>query len=203
MQGFSYIITRDYGFAPNPFGKYCTLATCKPRIRKAASVGDWIFALASATRRLNGPLVCMFQVAEKITFDDYWRDLRFQYKKPNMNGSLVQAWGDNIYHKEDGRWVQDDSHHSNPDGSINPHNLRKDTGSTDFVLIAEKFYYWGKTPLELPPELFDKLTVQINHRNIPETDTLAVVEFVEGKEVLGLKSDPYQFETFEHYDGVS
>ena len=33
---------RDYGFAPNPYFGYCTLATCKPVIRRCAGVGDWI-----------------------------------------------------------------------------------------------------------------------------------------------------------------
>ena len=36
---YSYVITRDYGFAPNPFGGICTLATCKPGIRNHAKVG--------------------------------------------------------------------------------------------------------------------------------------------------------------------
>ena len=39
---YSYVITRDYGFAPNPFGGICTLATCKPGIRNHATVGDWV-----------------------------------------------------------------------------------------------------------------------------------------------------------------
>ena len=39
---FSYVVRSDGGFAPNPFFGYCTLATCKPRIRKGALVGDWI-----------------------------------------------------------------------------------------------------------------------------------------------------------------
>ena len=34
---------RDYGFAPNPFHRTCTLATCKPDIRSSAyAQGDWI-----------------------------------------------------------------------------------------------------------------------------------------------------------------
>ncbi len=38
----SYIVRYDSGFAPNPFYGFCTLATCKPDIRKHAQVGDWI-----------------------------------------------------------------------------------------------------------------------------------------------------------------
>ena len=42
MKIYSYIVKRDYGFAPNPFYGYCTLATCKPVIRKHAEIGDII-----------------------------------------------------------------------------------------------------------------------------------------------------------------
>src|SRR5262245_31415483 len=39
---YSYVVARDYGFAPNPFYGFCTLATCKPDIRRTADIGDWI-----------------------------------------------------------------------------------------------------------------------------------------------------------------
>ena len=42
MKLYSYIVARDFGFAPNPFYGFCTLATCKPKIREHASVGDWV-----------------------------------------------------------------------------------------------------------------------------------------------------------------
>ena len=40
MKIMSYIITHDYGFAPNPYGGFLTLATCKPKIRNSAKIGD-------------------------------------------------------------------------------------------------------------------------------------------------------------------
>lgn len=36
---FSYCIPYDDGAAPNPFWGLCTLAICKPRIRRAAKEG--------------------------------------------------------------------------------------------------------------------------------------------------------------------
>ena len=45
MKIYSYIVKRDYGFAPNPFYGYCTLATCKPVIRKHAEIGDIIVGI--------------------------------------------------------------------------------------------------------------------------------------------------------------
>ena len=47
MKYFAYILAFDSGFAPNPFYGYCTLADCKPKIRKQAQVGDWIIGLGS------------------------------------------------------------------------------------------------------------------------------------------------------------
>jgi hypothetical protein len=41
-------VARDYGFAPNPFFGVCTLATCKPKIRKAAAIGDWVVGTGSS-----------------------------------------------------------------------------------------------------------------------------------------------------------
>jgi hypothetical protein len=203
MRGFSYIITRDYGFAPNPFGGYCTLATCKPRIRRQANIGDWVIALGSRQQNLGGTIVCLMKVTEMTTFDEYWNDPRFQYKKPNLNGTLVQMWGDNIYHSVNGKWVQEDSHHSYADGTVNPHNLKKDTGTTDSVLISEEFYYFGATPLPLKRELFEAVDVGINHRVLSKGTTQAVCNYVASKAAPGIISDPMWYKKVERYDGQS
>lgn len=50
MKGYSYIVARDYGFAPNPFYGICTLATCKPIIRKHCEVGDYVIGLTPRDR---------------------------------------------------------------------------------------------------------------------------------------------------------
>lgn len=142
---FIYVIARDFGFAPNPFHGVCTLATCKPGIRKTATIGDWILgvggkALGSAHRKC----ILLMKVSEKISFQNYWNDPRFSLKKPCRNGSHVMMLGDNIYHKnEDGEWIQEDSHHSNADGTANHINLDRDTGASDQVLISNFFFYFG------------------------------------------------------------
>jgi Nucleotide modification associated domain 2 len=43
----TYIIPVDDGAAPNPFHGVCSLAICKPVIRRTAVVGDWIVGLGS------------------------------------------------------------------------------------------------------------------------------------------------------------
>lgn len=54
---FSYVLARDAGFAPNPFYGVCTLATCKPRIRASAAVGDWIVGTGSGQEDRLGHIV--------------------------------------------------------------------------------------------------------------------------------------------------
>lgn len=141
---FAYAITRDFGFAPNPFHGICTLSTCKPDVRKSAKVGDWVVGVGgSLLKPVKGKCIFLMKVSEKLSFQEYWEDERFSIKKPSRNGSRVQMLGDNIYHKDDdGHWLQEDSHHSNPDGSPNLVNLRRDT-KTNKILISDFFLYFG------------------------------------------------------------
>ena len=149
---FSYVVARDYGFAPNPFFGICTLATCKPRIRKTASIGDWVVGTGSSRKNRRGYLVYAMCITETLTFNEYWEDERFQKKKPNLRGSMKQAFGDNIYFLDSpGRWRQQDSHHSYPDGKLNPHNVKNDT-QTDRVLLSAEYAYWGGSGPEMPQQ---------------------------------------------------
>lgn len=146
---FVYVIARDFGFAPNPFHGICTLATCKPGIRKSAAPGDWILGIGGKQLgEAHRKCILLMKVSDKISFQEYWNDARFSIKKPCRNGSHVKMLGDNIYHKSaDGEWIQEDSHHSNPDGTINETNLSRDTASCDQVLISNHFFYFGKSAI--------------------------------------------------------
>lgn len=152
MKLFSYIVARDYGFAPNPFHGYCTLATCKPKIRAGAAVGDWIVGTGAKTKyQLAGHLIYAMKVSEILDYDSYWKDPRFLCKRPILNGSLKLMYGDNIYHRSRGRWAQTNSHHSLENGRPNPRNIARDT-SINRLLIATKFVYWGRTAPALPKQ---------------------------------------------------
>ena len=140
---FSYVVDRDYGFAPNPFHGVCTLATCKPGIRKGAAIGDWVVGTGSSKRGRKGFIVYVMRVTEAMTFNEYWSDQRFRRKKPTLRGSKKQAFGDNIYFRvNDNQWHQEDSHHSYENGTANPHNIRNDT-QTDRILVGAEYAYWG------------------------------------------------------------
>lgn len=151
MRVFSYIVSRDYGFAPNPFHGFCTLADCKPVLRRVVDVDDLVIGtspLATGQR-----LVFAMRVTEKLRFDDYWSDPRFEAKKPKFDDPLRDAYGDNIYEPlNDGGFAQHKSHHSLPDGSTNLYNLNKDTG-TNAVLLSDDFTYWGANGPPVPAGL--------------------------------------------------
>jgi hypothetical protein len=150
---YIYVVDRDFGFAPNPFHGYCTLATCKPLIRRKAKIGDWIMGVGGTRLKATGKCIYLMKVTEILTFNDYWSDVRFQRKKSIRNGSKVMMVGDNIYHQEGDNeyWIQEDSHHSKSDGSPNLKNLKTDTSSAN-VLMSENFYYFGKNALAIDSE---------------------------------------------------
>jgi hypothetical protein len=152
---YSYVVARDFGFAPNPFHGFCTLATCKPNIRQTAQVGDWIIGTGSKTKGRDGHLIYAMQVAESLTFEQYWGDPRFAAKRPDLRGSRKRAFGDNIYHPAaDGTWLQENSHHSLRDGSLNRRNVEHDT-RVDRVLVGARFCYWGADGPEIPRRFRD------------------------------------------------
>jgi hypothetical protein len=150
MELFSYVVARDFGFAPNPFYGVCTLATCKPGIRSRASVGDWVIGTGARTNYdLAGHLIFAMRVEETCDFDAYWSDPRFSAKKPVLNGSLKQVYGDSIYHRTSGRWRQEDSHHSKASGQSNPRNVKRDT-SANRILLSTHFVYFGENAPRIP-----------------------------------------------------
>ena len=152
---FVYVVARDFGFAPNPYHGFCTLATCVPRIRSSARIGDWVMGVGGSRLKATGKIIYLMRVSEVLTFDEYWADARFLRKRPMRNGSLVMMVGDNVYHREvgDGQWIQADSHHSSPDGTPNHMNLKTDT-SSESVLISNHFFYFGKSAPAFDLETF-------------------------------------------------
>lgn len=200
---FSYIVKRDYGFAPNPFYEALTLATCKPIIRKGANIGDLIIGNADSAH--GNQLIYMAKVSKVMTFDQYWNDPRFRCKKPIMNGSKKKLYGDNVYHHgEDGEWIQEDSHHANNDGTVNMSNLKHDTRTTDRVLVCSEFVYLGRSMISLPIE-YESCICRNRGHHCPDHGTAQKLwDWLLAKYPGGGKIDqPNQFDKFERYDGVS
>jgi hypothetical protein len=198
---FVYVIARDFGFAPNPFFGFCTLATCKPGIRRGAKTGDWILGIGGSKlgKSIHKKCILLMKVSEKMNFQSYWDAPRFEIKKPCRNGSQLKLLGDNIYHKgDDGEWVQEDSHHSNPDGTPNLVNLERDTGNSDQVLISNYFFYFGDKAVAIDLEVIKYKSAR-NYRKI-DLDTSAAGRTLIANACLDnrsnlncIVSDPCQF----------
>ncbi|QKE40293.1 MAG: hypothetical protein HO274_02310 [Ferrovum myxofaciens] len=137
---YRYVISHDGGSAPRPYGGFCTLAICKPRIRAVAEIDDWIIGFRS---RSHTKVVYVMQVRESLPLGEYWSDMRFHDRRPDATSPVP----DNIY-RPDGNggleWVQNNVHDCNEKPrDISGHN----------VLIGSRFWYFGSTSPTLPPEL--------------------------------------------------
>ena len=194
MTLYSYVVARDHGFAPNPFFGICTLATCKPKIRSAAKIGDWIVGTGSAAYGLVGRLVYAMKVDEILDYSAYWADPRFRHKKPNLQGSLKQAYDDNIYHRdsETDRWIQENSHHSQKDGTPNCANVAHDTQTAN-VLIGRDFVYWGRTGPQIPTEFACVCASRGHKSRLSKEFKESFLGWISSLEARGYAGDPSEF----------
>ena len=159
MKYYFYILSSDAGFAPNPFYKFCTLATCKPKIRKKAEIGDWIIGFYSRSKntstKYRSKLIYVMKVTEKISFDEYWKNKRFAQKKANSKPTKKRH-GDNIYYKNSqGKIIQGKAFfHKNKENR--EHDIKGES-----VLISDYFFYFGKKSINLSED-FKKLVNQLS-----------------------------------------
>lgn len=204
---YIYVVDRDFGFAPNPFHGCCTLATCKPRIRNGAQIGDWIVGMGGARLNATGRCIFAMRVCEAMTFDEYWTDPRYFDKRPVRNGSRRMMVGDNIYHRgRGGRWRQADSHHSFDDGSPNLHNVERDT-SANRVLVSRHFQYFGSHAPAVPSRLLTNLgyTNGRGYRVFNLERARPLIRWIDSLSDLegAVHADPYDFGLSEKRYSVS
>lgn len=197
---YFYVVARDFGFAPNPFHGICTLATCKPIIRRTATVGDWIVGMGGGKLDAVGRCLYAMRVSRTLSFDEYWSAPEFRAKRPARNGTLKTIVGDNIYHRDplSGVWQQADSHHSQPDGSPDPYNTMHDT-NTDRILVSDHFYYFGRCAPSVPHFILDDLGFQnaIGHRVFSEREANSFLLWLKrdfGDDLNRVAGDPFQFD---------
>jgi len=156
---YSYIVTHDSGFAPNPFLGICSLACCKPKIREMVgrlwpnSKDIWIVGVSRKSR--GNKVIYIMRVDEVVNFTEYYQ--MYPKKRPDFtNGDYVRTRGDNIYKPSDSGFEQLRSKHSNnpkcddwsPDCSTQERDLRGKN-----VLLSKNFIYFGEKAIEIPPEL--------------------------------------------------
>lgn len=148
---FTYTIPVDDGAAPNPFDGICTLAICKPSIRRIAQVGDWIAGLGAKNAPsgdLSGKLVYAMRVQEVLSMREYdiQAKSRWPNRVPNTSSlNLQDRLGDCIYDFSCSPPAQRRSVH-------NIDNMKTDLNGKN-VLVSKEFYYFGSSAIPLPSEL--------------------------------------------------
>lgn len=174
---YCYILRHDSGFAPNPFHGWCTLACCKPGIRRTAGPGNWIVGISP--RKHGNRLVYAMRVKESLSFKAYWRDPRFQAKRPRWDAAeIVGRCGDNCYRyrghgeyeqvRRSGHWGKDDR--ENLDAK--QHDLRG-----KHVLVARRFCYYGVDAIEFPfPFATPGRFTRVNFQPAEQAELLAFLE---------------------------
>ncbi len=160
---FSYCLPFDDGAAPNPFWGQCTLAICKPAIRRKARIGDWVVGTGSVDSPIgdiSGKVVYAMRVTGKMTMRGYdqFTSSELPNKIPQMDHTDPRRWyGDSIY-----------------DFSTFPPPLRpsvhgEGNRSTDlhgsFALLSDHFFYFGDQPIALPEALLGIVKQGQSHRS--------------------------------------
>lgn len=197
---YVYAVSYDLGFAPNPFGGLCSLACCKPNIRKRARHGDWVIGLTGS--KLKPAQRCVFSmvVTGDTTFDGYWAHPDFATRRPKRNGSPKKQVGDNIYHRDtpDAPWLQENSVHSLEDGTQCALNTAHDT-RINRVLLSDRFIYFGSSAPLLPSSVLKQLGYSKNvrdYRRFDASDARALIEWLEPQMVErpnAVLADPIDF----------
>lgn len=188
---FSYKLTHDGGFAPNPFWGFLTLATCKPQIRLHKHPGDWIAGFTSTALCADAVgqerLIYLMQVDRKLKIAQYFRDPEFAKKIPVRHSARhVERVGDNIYRPKnasasapsDFRQVPNDSHYDGAKSCTVGESQRHDLSGV-YVLIASRFAYFGGMPLLIPSALRPDVPVGQSAHGMLTRDGVRASRFID------------------------
>lgn len=181
---FTYTIPIDDGAAPNPFRGMCSLAICKPGIRRVAKRGDWVAGTGSKNSPsgdLSGRLVYAMRVEQVLSLREYDEESheRWPDRVPNVRSTdMSERLGDCIYDCSREPPAQRPSVHG-------PSNIETDLSGQN-VLISRDFYYFGSRAIKLPDFLLPICHRTQGHRsnsNAPYFD-----QFVAWLRGLGLQA---------------
>jgi hypothetical protein len=172
---WSYCIPYDDGAAPNPYWGVCTLAICKPAIRRHAQVGDWVVGTGSKHSPIgdvSGRVVYAMRVSQKLTMAKYdaLASRTLTQKVPVWtHRDRRRRLGDSIYNFETDPPTQRLGVHPTSYGPTDLSGL--------YVLLSDHFYYFGDNPQPLPDELLPIVRQGQGHQsvmNAPYVDAFTV-----------------------------
>jgi len=162
---FTYKVRFDGGTAPNPFNKVCTLAICKPIIRRVATKGDIIAGFGIHGE--SNQLVYVMIVEERLCWKEYIKrcNSELQGKIPKSE----KDFGDCIYEVDEfgnvAKVPRLDTRSRHNESSYS-----KDVERGKNVLLGKIFWYFGsgekyKDSLRLPKELKEIVPYKQGHRS--------------------------------------
>ena len=200
---FSYVVATDSGFAPNPYFGLCTLACCKPKIRKA--IGDrlllesgradtielrrsspgfvrdrniWVMGLAgtSLPDRPRRSVVYVMQVTDILDFESYY--VEHPEKRPVRTGGATSAdpaWhGDAIYTGDDPLTARQLTPCEHSNGTEEDQGSKEHDLGGRYVLASDHFIYFGQDAPYIPLE--EKLHHGRGHHSNHPPEVLAELE---------------------------
>ena len=150
----------DNGGAPNPWFNVCTLAICKPKIRKHAQIGDYIVGFGSKNDYSidkSDHIIYIMKVTQKLTYHQYYQFCQNNLKNkiPNSRNKL----GDCIYFLKNKKYNQiKNQYHDNSCYS-------KDI-SSDYVLLSDDFLYFGRESIKVKNSLRNIIIKYQGHKSI-------------------------------------
>lgn len=198
-----YVMTYDTEFAPNPHHGILTLATCKPKIRKYAKVGDWI-AGWSAKRVMDKTmkpinftdgqrLIYIARIKEVISLEDYWK--RFPQKRPHLLSTAIaknscnscggkkiisglKVWqiydsGDNIYKPLENGRFEQLANA----GEHGEENKKTDLNGKN-ALVCEEFYYFGAANAIDVRDIFKTVAPRWKKIELENNEVAALIEYI-------------------------
>lgn len=144
---FTYKVAHDGGSAPNPYHSICTLAICKPAIRRVAKSGDVIVGLACAPddRRL---VYCMV-VDHVLPWADYIRACKGTGEMPDGIDALSLKKKIPRSASDPGDCIWPDADRFNEamesfSGHGGQEDWDRDVGNGRNVVLSKRFWYFGK-----------------------------------------------------------
>lgn len=140
----------DTGLAPNPFFGICSLALCTPNHMNARlEKGDWV--LGHTTRSTGRKLVYAMKLTRVIDMPSYFYE--YPLKRPELNGTMEQRCGDNLYQSHTATCSRIPSAHHN-----NPTAFKQDINRKVYLAEGEEnfWYFGGNNPATFLSEFPDR-----------------------------------------------
>lgn len=121
-----YVLRYDGNFAPHIRGGICSLACCKPMIRRYAARGDWIIGFATRKESRGEAVVryAMVVTNDPLPLAEYWRS------RHGRRDAIYRPDGDGLV------WVENEfSDH--PD----VHGQKRDMSGANALLSTQYWYF--------------------------------------------------------------